>query len=95
MDPRIGSSCRAPSYTEVQTSEATLVDDPIGSATLNGYFVVPQGSSVTTFYQYGPCPLGSASVTNTTTSVTTASGVDEYANSVVLTSLAANTYCYR
>jgi hypothetical protein len=79
---------------EVGTGEATMLDDPAGTVQLNGYFTMPAGTPVTSYYQYGPCPLDSNTATSTAPVTTIATGSRQATASADLTGLTAGTYCY-
>ena len=79
----------------VGTGEATLLDNPANSVQLNGYFTYPAGTNVTTFYEYGPCPLGNGTVSSTPAVSTIATGSAQAAPSANVSGLAAGEYCTR
>ena len=79
----------------VGTGEATLLDDPANSVQLNGYFTYPAGTNVTSYFDFGPCPLDSTTSTTTTPVTTTATGVRQATTPAVVSGLVPGDYCYR
>ena len=80
---------------EVGTGEATNLDDPSGTVQLNGYFTYPAGTNVTSYYEYGPCPLNSHTASTTAPVSTIATGSPQAMPPGSVTALSPGDYCYR
>jgi len=81
--------------SQVVTTHPTNVDNPPGSATLNGYVQFPNGSAVEYYYEYIPnCDLD-ANVTATFSQTLIATGSPQTANGVTINNLSPGLYCYR